>query len=164
MSQLCSVLVPNITGTIDITDAYFSSATGVFQQGGVTTRGTGANIAADNRYSVSLDSSRINSIYSGNKLQPKALQALIIIKTWAAGGWTVVALPNKEPPLFAFIFKTTWWSLSPACKFELNWLVKSEAEKQPVYKGVIAACDPASLALTRPLAIPIMFGQHHART
>ena len=85
ITSICSCYVrfqfPDITGTIDITDAYFSSATGAFQQGGVTTRGTGANIVADNRYSVFLDSSRINSIYSGNKLQPKALQALIIIKT-----------------------------------------------------------------------------------
>ncbi len=72
--------MPNITGTIDLTDAYFSSATGAFRQGGVTTQGTGANTSADNRYSVSLDSSRINSIYSGNKLQPKAIQTLIIIK------------------------------------------------------------------------------------
>ena len=72
--------LPNITGTIDVIDAYFLSATGAFQQGEVISRATGANIVANNRCSVSLDSSRINSIYSGNELQPKALQTLIIIK------------------------------------------------------------------------------------
>ena len=73
-------LCPNITGTIGITDAYFSSTTGACRQGEATTNWTGAKESVSHNYSVSLDSSRINSIYSGNKLQPKALQVLIIIK------------------------------------------------------------------------------------
>ena len=80
VGQYLEAGLPNITGTIGISDAYFSSATGACQQGEATTNWAGAQGSASHIYSVSLDSSRINSIYSGNELQPKALQTLIIIK------------------------------------------------------------------------------------
>ena len=40
-------------------------------------------------YDMKFTASASNSAYSGSSVQPKALQALIIIKTWKAEGWTV---------------------------------------------------------------------------
>ena len=137
MPRWCSeMLIPNITGTIEISDAYFSSATGACRQGEATTSWAGAQGSASHIYSVSLDSSRINSIYSGNELQPKAIQALIIIKTWAAGGWTVFVSLNNEfcRWTFAEIFQaeeSLYWVTPPAVSLDSSW-------KMPVHPIYLA--------------------------
>ena len=129
-----TVLCPNITGAFDKIAAYNNGSLNAIGCCSFVKR-TNQMVGGGTTYlsgTINISAKSANQTYSGNTLQPAAFQILIIIKIWAALGWTVVELPNKEPPLFAFIFKTTWWSLSPTCKFEFNWLVNSVAEKQPV--------------------------------
>ena len=71
---------PDITGSITITDAYFSDRSGAFEFAAQVNSWCGAQVETTHYYTISFDSNQINSLYSGNKLQPKAIQILIIIK------------------------------------------------------------------------------------
>ena len=132
--RLCSGFrFPNIIGTLSTNMVHKSfQYTGALSQ---TNEGTLFPSSAEQNGRaglLSINAKRVSSFYGqSTTVQPAALQILIIIKVWMAPGWTVVALPNKELPLLAFIFKTTWWSLSPAWIFEFNWLTNVEVEKQP---------------------------------
>ena len=71
---------PDISGSITISDAYFSQSLGAFKFVKQVNSWCGAQAEVTHYYTVSFDSNRINSLYSGNKLQPKAYQILMIIK------------------------------------------------------------------------------------
>ena len=107
-------LNPNITGGIDQNiqsttvenDFRIQGAFGQTQ----TTKGAGGD-GNNNAWALSnlrFRASDSSSLYSSNIVQPKALQILIIIKIWKAGGWAVFDCPYRLEEFSALILITVW--------------------------------------------------------
>ena len=110
---------------------------------------------------IQFNASKSEAIYSGASVQAPALQTLIIIKIWQAGGWAVVALPNISlEELASRVTLQEDVAQLPLEIFSKNDLITSSL-KAPVPDIRIIFWNPES----PPACIaPVMFGlntEHH---
>lgn len=84
------MLGPNITGSLNMCDAYFVGASGAFEMAETTNNYTYGDAKRSHVFGARFSANKDSAMFgAADTLQPTAFQILIIIKVWQAGGWTV---------------------------------------------------------------------------